>query len=288
MGIRSAAVGIKSEPLRLEVTTRMVQAYAAGVADRNPRYFDDADAAGIVAPPAFCVSVQWPVYRKLAGATELGASRAESLRAVHALQDSTFWRPIRPGDVLFTRATVVEIRATRAGAYVLTRLDSTHERGGASIVTSYSGILYRGVAVDGVDTHIERPPPFAEGGSTSSRERVEIPVSPEAAHVYTECAQIWNPIHTERRVAFRAGLPNIVLHGTATWALAAREIVSRFAGSDPSRLRRFAGEFRAPVIPGSIIVLEVKREGGRVDFEVRNEDGSAAIAHGCAALENLP
>ena len=47
-----------------------------------------------------------------------------------------------------------------------------------------------------------------------------MPVSATAAHVYTEGARIWNPIHTDAAVAARAGLPGIILHGTATLALA--------------------------------------------------------------------
>ena len=59
---------------------------------------------------------------------------------------------------------------------------------------------------------------------------------PRLAHVYTECARIWNPIHTDRAVARAAGLPDIILHGTATLALAvsrslAREPAARRAGA---------------------------------------------------------
>ena len=44
-------------------------------------------------------------------------------------------------------------------------------------------------------------------------ERVEVPY--HLGHVYTECARIWNPIHTDLAVARAAGLPGPILHGTA-------------------------------------------------------------------------
>ena len=75
-------------------------------------------------------------------------------------------------------------------------------------------------------------------------------------HVYTECARIWNPIHTERDVALRAGLPDIILHGTATWALAGREVLRAYGDGDPARLKRLHGRFTAMVIPGTSIVVE--------------------------------
>jgi acyl dehydratase len=286
MAIQSAAVGTSIEPARLEVSTRLTQAYAAGLADCNARYLDDAGDLSVIAPPAFCVSVEWPVFLALSGMEVLGTRHEDRLRGVHALQDSTFWRPIRSGDVLVTTAKIVEVRATRPGAFVLVRLDTLEERSLERAVTSYYGSIYRDVAVNGPDVCIEVLPAFSEVPPARFTEKVEILVQREAAHVYTECARIWNPIHTERRVALEAGLPDIILHGTATWALAAREIVNRFAAGDPLRLRRLAGQFRAQVIPGSTIVFEAGRAGERVDFVVRNEKGEPAIASGRALTDD--
>jgi acyl dehydratase len=281
--IRSAAVGTTSVPSRLEISTRLTQAYAAGLGDCNPRYLDDA-GLDVVAPPAFCVSFEWPVFLGLSSMPPIGADRAVRLRGVHALQDSTFHRAMRPRDVLVTTGTLVEVRSTRAGAWTLVRLDTIEERSGERVVTSWYGSIYRAVAVDGGDARIDAPPPLADGETPGFTESVEIPIRREAAHVYTECARIWNPIHTERRVALEAGLPDILLHGTATWALAAREIVDRFAGGDPLRLARLSGQFRAQVIPGSTILFEAGCADGRVAFGVRNAGGEPAIAAGHALL----
>src|SRR5262245_63914545 len=48
-------------------------------------------------------------------------------------------------------------------------------------------------------------------------ESVEVPY--HLGHVYTECARIWNPIHTDLAVVRAAGLSGPILHGTATLAL---------------------------------------------------------------------
>ena len=110
-------------------------------------------------------------------------------------------------------------------------------------------------------------------------------IAREAPHVYTECADIWNPIHTERQVALAAGLPDIILHGTATWALAAREIVRRRCDGDPARLARLHGRFAAMVIPGTKITLDIgATDAGVVPFVVRNADGDPALARGVAEI----
>lgn len=113
-----------------------------------------------------------------------------------------------------------------------------------------------------------------------------IPISRELPHVYTECADIWNPIHTERAVALAAGLPDIVLHGTCTWALAVREIVADLLGGDPEGLERFSGRFTGMIFPGSDIIVRYAATDTGARYEVIAADGSIAISDGRALFRN--
>ncbi len=286
MPLHAEAIGTKYGPHEATVDARGLLAYAAGIAETGDVFFDDARVGGIVAFPAYCVVLEWPVAR-VGGATlqALGLTRDETLRGVHAIQDSSFHRPIRPGDRLITEGTVVEIRPTRAGALLRTRL-ATRDAHGAAVVTSFSASLFRGVGVAGEPAAIELPPPLpSPGPGQDPLDAIEIAVAREAPHVYTECARIWNPIHTERTVAHAAGLPDIILHGTATWALAARELLRHRAGGDPFRLRRLHGRFGAMVIPGETIRVELgPRVADAVHFRVRNASGDLAIRDGVALL----
>ena len=284
MPLSADAVGRAGEPEIRLVDARSTLAYAAAIGDPNPRYLDDAAPGGVVAPPQFCVSLEWSPVQALGRWAGLGASREEGLRGVHAFQDSTFHRPIRPGDRLRTTATVVELRAIRPGALLVSRLETVDEPSGEPIVTSYYGSIYRGVEVVGEGRRIDGPPPLPDDPPRGPREKVAIPIAREAPHVYTECARIWNPIHTERRVALLAGLPDIILHGTASWALAGREIVNRFAEGDPLRLERLAGRFAAMVIPGTTLEFEGAGTASGAAFAVRNALGEEAIAGGRAVL----
>jgi acyl dehydratase len=179
------------------------------------------------------------------------------------------------------------VRRTRAGAFSLTKLETVAAATGEPVVTSWSSSIFRGVAVEGEDRVLEEAPPLPEPAATAEdrMERVEIRIPREMPHVYTECADIWNPIHTERVVALAAGLPDIILHGTATWALAGREIVRRRCDGDPTKLRRLYGRFAAMVIPGSTIALEIGPENdAAVGFAVLNEKGETAISGGIAVV----
>ena len=108
-----------------------------------------------------------------------------------------------------------------------------------------------------------------------------LPVAATAAHVYTECARIWNPIHTDRAVALAAGLPDIILHGTATMALAVSALVGELADGDPRRVTRLGGRFAAMVLMPSVLTLIVHySEGGEASFTALNEQGEPAISNG--------
>ena len=101
MPIRSSAVGAELEAQQSRVSVRRTLAYAAGIGDTGGRTFDDASAGdGLVAPPSFCVSLEWAVVIAGRSSSVLGATPEELRRGVHAAQDSFFHRPIRPGDDL--------------------------------------------------------------------------------------------------------------------------------------------------------------------------------------------
>ncbi len=286
MPIRSAAVGSQTAPQVFDITPRRLLSYAAGLGESNPHYLDDAADTGIVGHPAFCVTLEWPVTLMLRDEETLGMCWEEKIRGVHAEQDSVFHRPIRPGDRLRTVASLVQIRRIRPGAFVLTKFDTVDDRTDAPVVTSYASSIYRGVEVEGDDVCIEEAPSLPVAAqSTAALTEIPIPIAREAPHVYTECVQIWNPIHTERQVALQAGLPDIILHGTATWALAAGHLIQHCAQADPARLRRFIGRFSAMVIPGSTITLEYREpEGETVSYAVCNAEGAPAISQGMAVF----
>ena len=76
------------------------------------------------------------------------------------------------------------------------------------------------------------------------------------AHIYTECARIWNPIHTDRAVARSAGLPDIILHGTANLAYGVSAAMAS-SGVGPDEVRRIRCRFRAMVLLPSTLTVRV-------------------------------
>ena len=131
--------------------------------------------------------------------------------------------------------------------------------------------------------------PTAPSVGDTARAEIPLAISTGAAHVYTECARIWNPVHTDSAVAAAAGLPAIILHGTATMAMAVSKIVAAEAGYNPERVRRVHGRFAAMVLMPSMVTVRVTSRtpssaGEAVSFEVLNADGGRAIRDGMVLL----
>lgn len=274
MPVRADILGWEQQVTH-EVSTRWALAYNAALGLTDARHLDDARPGGPAIPGPFCVCLEWALVGADQRAARCGLTPEERLRNVHAAQDSHFHQPIRAGMRVTTTSRIAHVRATSAGALLLTRLDSREAETGDLLVTSWSTAILRGVAFDGpvAGAPPEDAPmaPDEVAPAALPSQPIVVPTWRGLPHAYTECARIWNPIHTERRAALAAGLPDIILHGTVTWALAGLAL----AGGAP--MRRLAARFRAPVIPGDSFTVH---HDGESRFAAVAEGGAVALAGG--------
>lgn len=291
MAIPTSLAGTVVEPMVHQVDERWTMAYAASIGDCRPVYLDTTRPDGVVAHPLFSVCPEWPVIvRSRQLSTEAGVSADEVRTGVHATHDVEIHRLIRPGDVLTTALETSGVVDIKPGAMMTTRLRTTDADGAPVATTSQNGI-YLGVHTIGDDRPDPTPPDPIPGSERRGRAtRIEVPVGAGAAHTYTECARIWNPIHTDKAVALAAGLPDIILHGTANLAHGVSAIVEHRADGRPELVRRLSCRFKAMVRMPSTITVHVwpaneTGDGRRtVPFEVRNADGAPAVENGLAVL----
>ena len=277
MKLPAGHVGTSVGPVVQDVDARWLMAYAAALDDTRPEYLDTTRAGGVIGHPLFPVCYEWPL------AVELREAMAPdvAVRSVHATHDVRLSRPVRAGDRLRTTATVSAAEPRTPGAYVVTRLE-TVDADGQHVSTTEYGSIYRGVECEPRGSAPAAPSTRPAPSRPDWSVRVAVPAG--LAHTYTECARIWNPIHTDKAVAQAAGLPDIILHGTATLALAVSAVLGRpDAGriGDVSRISsRFTGMVR---LPSEITVEgwdESGADGRAVGFQVIAADGRPALSHG--------
>jgi acyl dehydratase len=163
------------------------------------------------------------------------------------------------------------------GAFVVFRFEARDAQN-QLVTTSDFGVIYRGVELDGprrAVVELEDPP-------ARRRELTRIGdvlVAATAAHVYTECARIWNPIHTDVAYARAAGLPGIILHGTATLALSVSRLLAHYE-VEPTKVQRVRCRFAGMVLMPNRLTVHAARDARAIAFETREERGELVITRG--------
>ena len=228
----------------------------------------------------------WAAALQLRGNAILGLTPAEAMRGVHVGQDTRFLQPIPRDRPLRTHATIVDARPVRTGALMVVRY-ATYDAE-VLIADTLSRSIYRSVAADGrpaeapASARVRAPTPTPAPTPASMADltmAVSVALPRGFAHLYSECADIWNPIHTERSVALAAGLPDIIVHGTALWALAGLTLMRHVPAR---RLSRLACRFAAPLTAGEDAVVRFGAEGHVASFEIHDGQGSACVRDGIA------
>jgi len=274
--IDAAIVGLTVGPLACTVDARWLMAYAAALGETDARYYDTTAPGGPTAHPLFPVCYEWPA------ATALRAKAIDdrlALLGVHAQHTLVVHRPPRAGDSLRTSAQVTAVRQRRRGTLVVVRY-ATVDRTGVPVSTTDYASLYRGVALRGEDAEASSAP-TTNGDAGAIRWVDEIDVPAQTAHVYTEGARIYNPIHTDIAVARSAGLAAPILHGSATLALAVSQVVQQDLDGDPARVAEVSVRFTGMVpMPSSFVVRGRARAGGVIAFDAVDAQGESVLADG--------
>ena len=268
--------------------SRTTMAYASSINDANPRYFDDLSERGLMVHPAIAFSLQWASRFR----PDQKIDPRVAAFGVHASTDLRIYRPFRAGEAVTTQGKLIQKRQISPGVYNIEKYKMVSSSGELIAELYYNGIT-RGGKLEGADAIVENEPelPQIEVFESESLWRREILVGLHAGQQYTECAQIYNPIHTEPSVARAAGLPDIILHGSATKAMALMTVVDECLGGDAERVTRLTGQLRGMVLMDSSIAVECLAHEAigdevRIAFRVLNEKGEPAISNGvvCARV----
>jgi acyl dehydratase len=263
-------------------------AYAASLGDYLPCYLDTRRPGGIVAHPMFSVCLEWPASGSIRHKARASLSQDEAVRGVHATHHTIVHRLVHPPEHLVTTAELIGVERRKPGAYEVAKFTTVDDKG-TPVATTYYGSLYREVEVRGPDRPAETPTLPTLTQPALPRNEIRVPISAGAAHVYTECARIWNPIHTDTAIAAKAGLPGLILHGTAMLAMAVSRIIEAEAGGVPERVAQIYGRFGAMVMMPSEVLVRIDArekcdEGEAVHFEAISAAGGRAIRNGLVIL----
>jgi acyl dehydratase len=276
--IPGTVAGTEVGALSTSLDARWMMAYSAALGVDDPRYYDTLAEDGPVAHPLFSVCYEWPAVLAL---RSKAVKESWALLGVHSTHHVIIHRLPSTADRLLTRAQIILVRPSRAGTLVVARL-STVDRNGRPVTTTDYGSVYRGITTErearAPVEPLARPSPPA---STETRWTAEVPVGSRAGHIYSECARIWNPIHTDIAVARSAGLTAPILHGSATLALAVSRVIEQDLGGDPARVKEISVRFTGLVcMPSTFTVRGRGRADDLLAFDAVDERGEPVLSDG--------
>lgn len=263
---------------------RWLQAYAAAVDDTANDVFDLGHPGGIIAHPIFSACVEWPIVLAAYPAIDMPTdARRRGLHVAHAIEHHS---AIRVGDRLATRARLITAEMRSVGGLIEVEFE-THADGGQLRSTSRLRMLYPGVELVGAHPRAGEAP--VASPAALDREVGRFPTTARNAPIYTECARIWNPIHTDTRVATQFGLPAPVLHGTEILARAVTMVKNQLLDVPSAAVRRLECRFGTMVLPGDTLVVrtglvEGSADDWRVAFEVVVAGGKTAVSGRMAGI----
>jgi len=131
-------------------------------------------------------------------------------------------------------------------------------------------------------------PPLPPTPETPPQFSVDQPIRPDTALIYRLLADR-NPIHADPAVAAAAGFARPVLHGLATYGMAAMAVLRACCEMDPVRLKSIETRFSAPVYPGETLRTEMWRQGTVTRFRCRVlERDVVVLSHGSATVVDAP
>lgn len=275
MGLNTELIGKEYEPSTFEVTADHIERYARATNDENERYL----SGDLVAPPVFPVVAAFQSFMKAAMDPELGA---DLLRLVHGAEEHVLYRPLRPGDVLTVTPVLESIEQKDTGETFTAKATLSDPKD--EPVAEVRGTMFiRGTGSG------KRPSTRADEAAPEIVYEESTKVDEDQTRRYADASGDHNPIHLDRDTARMAGLPDVILHGMCTMAIATKAAVNGLAGGDPARIRRVGVRLSKPVFLGQELTTKLWKETDGDDvtiygFETYNPDGVAVVKNGVVEI----
>ena len=267
-----SGLNVWSDEERFEVTRERIAEYAAATNDPIP-----AHRSGDTAPPVFAVV---PVFEAMMMPVIDVVPMDIFGRVVHGEQDFHFHRPIRPGDILLSRARAIGYEGRENGTTITIQIECRTD-GGELVNEQYLTAFFRNIDVG---TRVGQSGPAHKFDPARAAEPTVAAVSQhmddDQTFRYAPASGDPVPLHLDTEVAKDAGLPGIIAHGLCTMAMSSWAVLTEVAGSDVHRLKRFAVRFSALVFPGDDIETRIWRIGtadGDTSYAFRTERGTDLV-----------
>ena len=191
-------------------------------------------------------------------------------------------RPLAGEDRLISRPRIKEVvdLGLDSAAIIMGTRDLTTPAGEKVATVDNSTLARKHGGFSGKVTQAPEPRAMPKGAPQTV---CELPTPPNLALLYRLNGDE-NPLHVEPELARKAGFDRPILHGAATFGIAAHAVM-RQIDYRAEALYSIEARFARPVFPGDTLRTEIWRDGSRISFQCRaaGRDG-VVLTNGLAVL----
>jgi acyl dehydratase len=235
------------------------------------------ERAGLEAFPTMAVVLGWP------GRMRDPAFGVDERLVVAGDLKVVLHRPLEPQARLTSRPRIKEVIDKGPGnAAIILNMRELFGADGRPVATVESSTFARKHGgFGGKVTEAPAPPAVPQ---TPPEQICDLPTPPNLALLYRLNGDE-NPLHADPERARVAGFERPILHGAASFGVAAHAVLRTVADYSARRLAGIEARFSKPVFPGDTIRTEIWRRGDRVSFQCRvpGRDG-IVLSNGLATL----
>lgn len=208
----------------------------------------------------------------------MGPCGIDLAKVVHGGLDLRLHRPFDPAADVTVKARIGGLVDKGDGKAALALQISDVWQGDSLIFSSYSNFFIMGGGgfggSQGEAFAMERLP------ERPADESHDLPTRPDSPLLFRLLGDP-NPLHILPEAARQMGFERPIMHGANTFGIACFDLLTRFAGGDPSRMRRFTARFSGPLYPGETLRLSYwTGEDGKIRFAARAVERDAPVLDG--------
>ncbi|MFX0182134.1 MAG: MaoC/PaaZ C-terminal domain-containing protein [Candidatus Hodarchaeota archaeon] len=250
-------------------------AYAKATNETNPRYFDQ-DINKRAIPPLFPVTMLVDLGIKIVSDDSLNLDIS---RMVHGEHELLYHRSLQLWEKVTPSAELESIEVKPTGDILWVRFDGYVND--ELVFEMRAGLFFRKLRKRGKSS-LKSAPKNKKPEIILSK---QMKIASDQSKRYAEASGDKNPLHLDKDFAQAVGLPDVILHGLCTMAIATQAIIDHLASGDPTKVRRVKTRFSKPVFMNDILTTEgwIQKEDESIKligFETRNQTGIAVLTYG--------
>ena len=186
-------------------------------------------------------------------------------KVLHGEQSLQIHQPLPVEGTTLAHTKVVQVidKGVDKGAVIITERTLFDEESNAHYCTQQATIMARGNGgFGGPESSVPKPHTLPERKADNV---VVIATSPQAALLYRLSGD-YNPLHADPKLAEKVGFDAPILHGLASFGIAARAVLQACEVNDADKLKSISLRFSKPVYPGETISTEVWKDDEIISF----------------------